>query len=159
MHHCAVMCRSAGALVVAIVLAVSVGDSAGRSWADPAADALARMKELSREAERTMEAIYSAELDLDAKLAAQRLAESSRRAQFEVLNAARADLSNFQDIVNQAAAASYMRGGEQRYQLCTGRWLPTAPARRIVSEQVDGHPDVRPYRRFQGGFDPRRERG
>jgi cell wall-associated NlpC family hydrolase len=93
---------------VAIVLAVTVGDGAGR--ADPAADALARMTELSREAERTTEAIYSAELDLDAKLAAQRQADDTRRAESEALSAAQADLARYQDMVNEVAAASYMGG-------------------------------------------------
>ena len=95
---------------MAIALVVSVGGSAGTGWADPAADALARMTELSREAERTTEAIYSAEMDLDAKLAAQRLAEDVQRTQSEALSTARADLSKYQGVVNQVAAAAYMGG-------------------------------------------------
>ena len=95
---------------MAIALVVSVGGSAGTGWADPAADALARMTELSREAERTTEAIYSAELDLDAKLAAQREAEDRQRTESEALSTARADLSKYQDVVNQVAAAAYMSG-------------------------------------------------
>lgn len=50
------------------------------------------MTALSREAERTSEAISSAELDLEAKLAAQRQAEDRQRAEFETLTAAQADL-------------------------------------------------------------------
>lgn len=95
---------------MAIALVVSVGGSAGTGWADPAADALARMTELSREAERITEAIYSAELDLDAKLAAQREAEDRQRTESEALSTARADLSKYQDVVNQVAAAAYMGG-------------------------------------------------
>ena len=110
MNRPAAVCRSAGALVVAIVLALTLGDSAGTGWADPAADALARLTELSREAERTTEAVYSAELDLEAKLATQRRAEERQRAELEAMAAARADLGEYQAAVNQVAAASYMGG-------------------------------------------------
>ncbi|MDA4102678.1 endopeptidase [Mycolicibacterium monacense DSM 44395] len=110
MNRPAAVCRSAGALVVAIVLALTLGDSAGTGWADPAADALARVTELSREAERTTEAVYSAELDLQAKFAAQRRAEDRQRAELEAMTAARADLGEYQAAVNQVAAASYMGG-------------------------------------------------
>ena len=110
MDRPAAICRSVGALVVAILLAWTLGNSTGTGRADPAADALARMTELSREAERTSEAIYSAELDLEAKLAAQRQAEDRQRAESEALTAARADLRKYQNIVDQVAAASYMGG-------------------------------------------------
>ena len=106
----AAVSRLAVGLIAAIVLAVTLGNSAGTGRADPAADALARMTELSREAERTSEAIYSAELDLEAKLAAQRQAEDRQRAEIDAVTAAQADLRKYQDIVNQVAAASYMGG-------------------------------------------------
>ena len=110
MDRPAAICRSVGALVVAILLAWTLGNSTGTGRADPAADALARMTELSREAERTSEAIYSAELDLEAKLAAQRQADDRQRAESEAVTAARADLRKYQNIVDQVAAASYMGG-------------------------------------------------
>ncbi|WP_396884552.1 peptidoglycan hydrolase RipC [Mycobacterium sp. SMC-8] len=110
MNRPAAVCRSAGALVMAIVLALTLGDSAGTGWADPAADALARLTEFSREAERTTEAVYSAELDLEAKLGAQRRAEDRQRTELEAMTAARADLGEYQAAVNQVAAAAYMGG-------------------------------------------------
>ena len=110
MDRPAAVCRSAGALVVAVVLALTLGDSAGVGRADPAADALARLTELSREAEQTTEAVYSAELDLEAKLTAQRAAEDRQRAELEAMTAARANLAEYQTAVNQVAAASYMGG-------------------------------------------------
>ncbi|WP_179973550.1 peptidoglycan hydrolase RipC [Mycolicibacterium arabiense] len=110
MNRPAGACRSAGALVVAFVLALSLGDSAERAWADPAADALAKMTELSREAERTSEAVYSAELDLESKVAAQRAAEGLERAELGAMTAARADLGRYQAAVNEVAAAAYMGG-------------------------------------------------
>jgi cell wall-associated NlpC family hydrolase len=68
------------------------------------------MTELSREAERTSEAIYAAQLDLEAKLAARRGAEDRQRAESAALATARADLGRYQNAVDQAAAASYMGG-------------------------------------------------
>ena len=110
MNRPAAVCRSAGALVVAVVLALTLGDSAGIGRADPASDALARLTELSREAEQTTEAVYSAELDLEAKLAAQRTAEDRQRSELEAMTVARANLAEYQTAVNQVAAASYMGG-------------------------------------------------
>lgn len=104
------VCRSAVALVGAMVVAMTLGNSLGTGRADPASDALARMTELSREAERTSEAIYAAQLDLDAKLATRRVAAVRERAESEALAAARTDLGRYQDAVDQAAAASYMGG-------------------------------------------------
>ncbi|KGI65981.1 C40 family peptidase [Mycobacterium rufum] len=95
---------------MAIVLALTLGDSAGTGWADPAADALARLTEFSREAERTTEAVYAAELELAGKLGAQRRAEDRQRTELEAMTAARADLGEYQAAVNQVAAASYMGG-------------------------------------------------
>ena len=47
---------------------------AANAVADPAGDALAKLNELSRQAEQTTEAMHSAQLDLNQKLAAQRAA-------------------------------------------------------------------------------------
>lgn len=106
----AAVSRSAAALVVSVVIAVTLGTSAGAGRADPASDALARMTELSREAERTTEAIYSAGLDLEEKVATRREAEDRQRAQSEVLVQAQTDLGRYQDEVNKVAAAAYMGG-------------------------------------------------
>lgn len=102
--------RSAVAFVSAIVIAVTLGDSAGIGRADPASDALVQITELSREAERTTEAIYSAQLDLDAKLAEQRGAEDRQRKAAAASTAAQAELAKYQLAVNEVAAASYMGG-------------------------------------------------
>ena len=54
--------------VLAALLATDVS-------ADPAADALAELTELSRLAERTTEQIHTAQIDLDEKIAAQQLTD------------------------------------------------------------------------------------
>ena len=86
------------------------GILAGNVQADPAADALAKLNELSRQAERTTEAMHSAELDLDNKLAAQTAAEAKQSADQAAVDTATAKLATFQSSVDKFAAAQYMGG-------------------------------------------------
>ena len=91
-------------------VAVLSGILAGHSQADPADDALAKLNQLSREAEQTTEAMHSAQLDLDAKIGAQQQADAQHAADLVAVDAARADLATFQTAVNKVAAAQYMGG-------------------------------------------------
>lgn len=93
-----------------IGLSVLGGILAGNVQADPAADALAKLNELSREAEQTTEAMHSAQLDLGVKLAAQQQADAQHAADMSAVDAARNDLATFQSAVNKVAAAQYMGG-------------------------------------------------
>jgi cell wall-associated NlpC family hydrolase len=83
---------------------------AGNVQADPADDALAKLTELSRQAERTTEAMHSAQLDLDNKLAAQRDAEAKHAADLAAYDKAKNELATFQAAVDKFAAAQYMGG-------------------------------------------------
>ncbi|RFD24826.1 endopeptidase [Mycobacterium uberis] len=78
--------------------------------ADPAEDALAKLNELSRQAEQTTEAMHSAQLDLNDKLAAQRVADKKHMDDQAALADAKARLATFQAAVNKLAAATYMCG-------------------------------------------------
>ncbi|MGO9155214.1 peptidoglycan hydrolase RipC [Mycobacterium sp.] len=78
--------------------------------ADPAGDALAKLNELSRQAEQTAEAMHSAQLDLNAKLAAQHAADTKLADDQAAAAAAKARLGTFQTAVNKLAAATYMGG-------------------------------------------------
>ncbi|OBF06762.1 endopeptidase [Mycobacterium sp. ACS4054] len=78
--------------------------------ADPAEDALAKLNELSRQAEQTTEAMHSAQLDLNNKLVAQRAAEKKHDDAQAAVDAAKARLASFQGAVNKLAAATYMGG-------------------------------------------------
>ena len=78
--------------------------------ADPAADALAKLNELSRQAEQTTEAMHSVQLDLNAKLAAQHAADKKLADDQAATAAAKARLGTFQTAVNKLAAATYMGG-------------------------------------------------
>jgi cell wall-associated NlpC family hydrolase len=78
--------------------------------ADPADDALAKLNELSRQAEQTTEAMHSAQLDLNNKLAAQQAAEKRHAADAAAVESAKAQLATFQTAVDKVAAAQYMGG-------------------------------------------------
>ena len=91
-------------------LTVAGGIVAGHVQADPADDALAKLNELSRQAEQTTEAMHSAEIDLNNKLAAQRDAEAKHTADAAAADAARSQLATFQGAVDKLAAAQYMGG-------------------------------------------------
>ena len=97
----------AGALVGISVLG---GILAGSVQADPADDALAKLNELSREAEQTTEAMHSAQLDLNVKVAAQQQADAQHAADMSAVDASRSTLATFQTAVNKVAAAQYMGG-------------------------------------------------
>lgn len=78
--------------------------------ADPADEALARLNDLSRQAEQTTEAMHSAQLDLNAKLAALQAAEKKHDEDQARAEAAKARLVTFQAAVNKAAVTAYMGG-------------------------------------------------
>ncbi len=94
---------AAGVLVLAIAIAGDVN-------ADPAADALARLDELSQQALQTREAVTVAQRDADDKLAAQTAAENRQRADLEALNVANAQLATNQAAADKVAAMTYVSG-------------------------------------------------
>lgn len=78
--------------------------------ADPADDALAKLTELSRQAEQTTEAMHSAQLDLNNKLAVQEAADTKHTADAAAVDSAKTQLATFQLSVDKLAAAQYMGG-------------------------------------------------
>jgi cell wall-associated NlpC family hydrolase len=80
------------------------------SHADPADDALAKLNELSRQAEQTTEAMHSAQLDLNNKLAVQQAADTKHAADAAAVESAKSQLATFQMSVDKVAAAQYMGG-------------------------------------------------
>ncbi|MDV3123484.1 glycoside hydrolase [Mycobacterium sp. 21AC1] len=97
------MCGSA---VAVIMLATSMGGV----HADPAADALSKLDELSRQAVQSREAVTTAQRDVDARLADQSAAEDRHRADLEALAVANLQLQPYQSAVDRAAAMTYMSG-------------------------------------------------
>jgi cell wall-associated NlpC family hydrolase len=84
------------------------GVVAGHVQADPADDALAKLNELSRQAEQTTEAMHSAQLDLNNKLAVQEAADAKHVADAAAVESSKAQLATFQTSVDKLAAAQYM---------------------------------------------------
>jgi peptidoglycan DL-endopeptidase CwlO len=78
--------------------------------ADPANDAMAKLNELSRQAEQTTEAMHSAQLDLNNKLAAQQTAEKKHTDDQVAADSTKSRLATFQTGVDKFAAAMYMGG-------------------------------------------------
>lgn len=97
-------------IIVLAGLAVLGAMLTGQSYADPAEDALAKLNNLSRQAEQTTEAMHSAQLDLDNKLAAQTAAEAKHTSDVAAMESAKAQLAKFQGNVDKLAAAQYMGG-------------------------------------------------
>ena len=83
---------------------------AGHVQSDPADDALAKLNELSRQAEQTTEAMHSAQLDLNNKLAVQQAADAKHAADAAAVESAKSQLATFQSSVDKLAAAQYMGG-------------------------------------------------
>ena len=108
----AVLPRALGRRLVCILVAFGVVAAllATDVRADPAADALAELTELSRLAEQTTEQIHTAQIDLDEKLAAQQVAEKGAVSDRMAADAAAADLVRYQAAVDRLAAAAYMGG-------------------------------------------------
>lgn len=92
---------------------VSAGLLVGSVHADPANDALATLNELSRQAEQTTEAMHSAQLDLDEKVAAQQAADQAHIGNQATLDAANDRLASFRSAVNRFAVTTYMGGRTQ----------------------------------------------
>lgn len=95
---------------LAVMILLSASAIAADVRADPAADALAKLNELSRQAEQTTEAMHSAEIDLNDKLALQTASERTHTDDQTALQSAQAELSGYQAAVDQVAAATYMGG-------------------------------------------------
>ncbi|AKK28385.1 peptidoglycan hydrolase RipC [Mycobacterium sp. EPa45] len=82
----------------------------GASHADPAEDGVAKLNELSRQAEQLTESMHSAQLDLDQKLRAENVAEKKHTDDLAAADSAKAQLATYQGAVDKFAAAVYMGG-------------------------------------------------
>lgn len=83
---------------------------AGTAYADPDADTLANLTELSRQAEKLTDTIHTAQQDLDKKLQLLGEADKAHSDDLAALDAARAQLALRQATVDNVAAAVYMGG-------------------------------------------------
>ncbi|MBV9639623.1 MAG: C40 family peptidase [Mycobacteriaceae bacterium] len=95
---------------VITALAISGSVVATTVHADPSDDAMAKLNELSRQAEQTTEAMHTAQLNLSKKLVALKAADAKHAADEAAQQAAKAQLANYQGSVDKLAAAMYMGG-------------------------------------------------
>lgn len=100
-----------GCATAVIVLTISMG----AVNADPAADALSKLNELSRQAVQSREAVTAAQLDADAKLSEQAAAADRHRADLAALEAANAQLQPYQAAVDRIAAVNYTSGRDGQF--------------------------------------------
>ncbi|MCI4674152.1 coiled-coil domain-containing protein [Candidatus Mycolicibacterium alkanivorans] len=83
---------------------------AGAAHADPAQDELAKLNELTKQAQQLIESVQAAEQDLDRKQRLQHEAENRHADDLAELEATKAQLAAYQEIVDNAAAAVYVGG-------------------------------------------------
>jgi hypothetical protein len=100
-----------GSAAALLVLSMSTGGV----MADPAADALARLNELSRQAVQSRDAVTTAQREADARLAAQTAAEERHRADLAALEVANSQLEPFQAAVDRLSAMTYTSGGTGQF--------------------------------------------
>jgi len=93
----------AGVTVVAGVLTNS-------AFADPAEDAVAKLNQLSRQAEQLTETMHSAQLDLEHKVQVEAEAQTAHANDMVALDAAKVRLVSYQGAVDKLAASVYMGG-------------------------------------------------
>ena len=100
-----------GLATAVVVLAISMGDVN----ADPAADALSRLNELSQQAVQSREAVTAAQRDADARLAEQAAATDRHRSDLAALEVANAQLEPYQAAVDRIVAMNYMSGRDGQF--------------------------------------------
>ncbi|KQU02623.1 protein p60 precursor [Rhodococcus sp. Leaf7] len=101
-----------GAILAGVLTAALAFIPVGAASADPvpgesASDAVTRLADLSRESEQTTEAMHNAQIDLDAKLAAQSDADGRLDADRRALADARAQIDSVRPAVDKIARANY----------------------------------------------------
>jgi hypothetical protein len=98
-----------------LVAAMAMGMPTGIASADPAADALSRLNELSQQAVQSREAVTAAQRDADAKLAEQAAAVDRHRADRAALEVANSQLEPLQLAADRVAAMNYMSGRDGQF--------------------------------------------
>lgn len=97
------------------MLSTSMAMPMGNVNADPAADALSELNELSQRAVQSREAVTAAQREADATLAAQAAAVDRHRADMAALELANSQLKPYQTAVDKIAAMNYMSGRDGQF--------------------------------------------
>ena len=123
-------------------LMVFGGILAGNVQADPAADALAKLNELSRQAEETTEAMHSAQLDLQEKVAAQQTADAQARRGHGSGRCGRYSVGNVPERRRQDCCRAVHGWPHRRTRRHADRDVAAGPDRSTRRAAGDGHRDV-----------------
>lgn len=94
--------------IVGVTAVTSIWGAA--AFADPAEDTLAKLNELSRQAEQLTESMHAAQIDLDKKVEIQVEADRKHTSDAAAMEAAKAQLATYQSAVDKLAASVYMGG-------------------------------------------------
>ncbi|BBX10900.1 coiled-coil domain-containing protein [Mycolicibacterium aichiense] len=132
--------RAAGAIAIVAALCVV---SAGSAFAEPEVDELAKLNELTKQAQELIETAQSVQLDLDRKLQLQSAAEQKHTDDVAALESTRAQLADYQGTVDRAAAAIYTGGSTDSV---TAFFAAASPQRlidqlavqRTITDQITG---------------------
>lgn len=96
-------------MLIAIVTTLCVA-SAGTAVAEPEVDDLAKLNDLTKQAQQMMETVQAAQLDLDKKLQVQAEADRKHADDLAALEATKVQLAGYQEVADKAAAAIYVGG-------------------------------------------------
>ncbi len=132
--------RAAGAIAIVTALCVV---SAGSAFAEPEVDELAKLNELTKQAQQLIETAQSVQLDLEKKLQLQSAAEQKHIDDVAALESTQAQLADYQGTVDRAAAAIYAGG---RTDSVTAFLVAASPQRlidelafqRTITDQMTG---------------------
>ncbi|GAY19243.1 hypothetical protein [Mycobacterium sp. shizuoka-1] len=132
--------RASAAIASLVALCVV---SAGSAYAEPESDELAKLNELTKQAQQLIETAQAVEQDLAAKVQLQSEAERKHADALVALDAARSELAAYQGTVDQAAAAFYAGG---RTDSVSAFFTAASPQRlidelafqRAITEQMSG---------------------
>ena len=120
-----------------------MGMPTGNVKADPAADALSKLNELSQQAVQSREAVTAAQRDADARLAEQAAAVDRHRADLAALEVANAQLEPYQAAVDRIAAMNYMSGRDGQFAAVLTAASPQQLIDRLSLQRTVGRWDCR----------------
>ncbi len=125
--------------IVGVTALIAVGS--GAAYADPGQDGVAKLNELTRQAEQMIRSVQSAQLDLDQKVRLQTEAEGRHAADLTALDEAKARMAPHQDAVDDLVAAFYVGGrADGANALLTAaspqRFIDRLAIQRVMSTQM-----------------------